>query len=156
MAVPLSNKEQTFFNKICFYKIGRTSANNGPIWKIRNLARSGLRRRHVGRHSDVARDATRVMTSHAWWRHARAWRLLPSYWDSFANNVQFLTFCCHPCCQGLALKPWDGFCSFLVGRLIWLIWADTQKFNNLDPISWPWHHFLIYMITAWLPWKPMA
>ncbi len=47
------------------HKIGRISANSGPIWKIPNLARSALRRRSVWRHSDVARDPTRAMTSRA-------------------------------------------------------------------------------------------
>ncbi len=44
------------------HKIGRISANNGPIWKIQNLAHPGLRRRSVGHHCDAARDATCEMT----------------------------------------------------------------------------------------------
>ncbi len=59
-------------------KIGRISAYNGPIWKIRNLACSGLRCRSVWRHYDVMRDATRDMTSHAReWRHT--WHHLNDY-----------------------------------------------------------------------------
>ncbi len=68
---------------------------------------------------------------------------------------RILTFSCHPCCQGLALKPWGRFRSFLASWLIWLTWAHMRDFNNLDPISCSWQRFLIYTKTAWLPWKPM-
>ncbi len=46
-----------------FHKIGRISANNGPILKIRNLAYSVLRCRPSGRYNDVARDIIRARTS---------------------------------------------------------------------------------------------
>ncbi len=39
--------------------IGNISANYSPIWKIQNLAYSGLRARSDERDRDVARDATR-------------------------------------------------------------------------------------------------
>ena len=52
--------------------------------------------------------------------------------------------------------PWGRFRSSLAGGLIWQTSAHIQKLNNMDPISWLWQHFLIYMIWAWLPWKPMA
>ena len=45
-----------------FYKIGRISANNGPIWKIQNLAYSGLRARPVEPSKSDARDVAREMT----------------------------------------------------------------------------------------------
>ncbi len=46
-----------------FHNIGRISANNGPIWKFRNLACSGLRCRSMWCHNGVTTHATPAMTS---------------------------------------------------------------------------------------------
>ena len=44
------------------HKNGRISANNGPIWKIQNLACSGLRLRSIWCHNYGVCDATHAMT----------------------------------------------------------------------------------------------
>ncbi len=48
-------------SKKIWIQIGHISANNGPIWKIQNLARSGPRRRSAW----LQNDAMRAMTSRA-------------------------------------------------------------------------------------------
>ena len=55
-----------------FHKIGHISANNGPIWKIRNLAYSWDRPRPVWPLNIGARDVAREMTSRA--HDPRKWR----------------------------------------------------------------------------------
>ncbi len=47
------------------HKIGHISANNGLILKIQNLPFSAFRARSAECGDDVARDATREMTSRA-------------------------------------------------------------------------------------------
>ncbi len=49
----------------CFYKNGRISLNNGPVWKIRNLAYSWERPRPAQSDRGVARDATHAIASRA-------------------------------------------------------------------------------------------
>ena len=51
------------------HKIDHISANYSPILKIQNLAYSGVRARSGDHDDDVARDATRAMTSRARRRH---------------------------------------------------------------------------------------
>ncbi len=74
------------------HKIGRILANKGPIWKIQNLACSGLRRRIAWHQNDDARDVMHEMTS-------RVGKDVSS--DIHYDNNQFLIILCG--CYGVLL-----------------------------------------------------
>ncbi len=134
-----------YISMLSLHKIGCISANNGPIWKIQNLARSGPRCRSVWCHNDVVRDVTREMTSHAC--------------EDVSSDVIIATITL------VAMGRCYGPISLTVGR----IWFIFGRQTDMAKIAWHTkdrHHspiiketgwFLsITMATVWFPWKPIA
>ncbi len=130
-----------------FYKIGRISANNGPILKIQNLARSGLRRRSVWCHNDVMRDATCETTS-------RAREGVSN--DAIVATITFWCAVAMGCCYG-PISLTARWISLIFGRqtdMTMKVW-HTKNCHHSSNIKGTGQFLLNAMATVWLPWKPM-
>ncbi len=124
-----------------FHKIGRISANNGPILKIRNLACSVLQCRPIRHQNDVARDVMRAGTSRVRGRH---------YGRHNSQQSLNLNLVVVPVAMGLPRKPRGGFCSFLASGLVWWSLVDLLKMITFRQISEILEGFSITMATDFI------